>query len=171
MKKGKKEIPQNVLDTQKRLYENINFLVKRYEKKPGKIEEDLNLSKGYFSRLKDRLPDLQNLIKISDFFEIDYNSLFTMDLVHQSAYDEIAVNNFISYLIKHTTNPTFSFNWEAAHTLPPGNPGFRSPGMRRNFYPPSNIEMYNRTKHSYDAYTCEIFNKSIYISNATKKAL
>lgn len=45
----------------------------------SEIENELNVSKGYFSRLKNtpnRLPDINILCKLIEYFGMDYNSFF-----------------------------------------------------------------------------------------------
>lgn len=124
------------MNTEQLLRNNIKFLIEKSGKKKGTIEREMDLSIGYFSKLfsNNRVPDLQVLIRLSDYFKIDYNSLLCINLNRQNNYDEKAIEKFIFSLAKWTADAPTLEKWEKRYlSIPPSDCSY-SPGMRHGFY-------------------------------------
>lgn len=104
----------------------------------SEIENELNVSKGYFSRLKNtpnRLPDINILCKLIEYLGMDYNSFFYSPLSYELADVDVtskSVHTFIMQLYHKTISEEvrWSKRINMAHTASV----IYSKGLREGLY-------------------------------------
>ena len=93
------------------LLKNIDYLIKTSGIKIGDLENKLEVSTGYISRLKssDTYPNSEFLISLSNFFNVSIDSLIFSDFEHTTK-DELYIYGFVDKLINDLQ--TKNVKWE-----------------------------------------------------------
>lgn len=107
----------------------IKKLLDDSNKPIGEIETDIGVSKGYFSRINNRTPDLRVICRLGTYFDIDYDYFFCEAKKLSYESEEYIIDNFLQYLNQNTKNNKLKWvkriNMISALT---------SPGIRKEIY-------------------------------------
>lgn len=151
--------------------DNIDYLCKKNDAKISKLETDLNLSEGYFSRYKlntsNAAPKVETIISICNYFKVDFESLVFSNL-KSPMKNEQKVINFLKKIISMTENS--KLDWKKIDIflvqVSPQYPGhyYLYPGLFE-------VEQYNITyKQKFVSKEREVY-KNFFVANITKNDL
>lgn len=91
---------------------NIDYLLKKQNKKIGELEQKAEVATGYVSRLKKEdntsNPSIEFLTAAAEYLDIDLNSLISIN-INELSEDDIYINKFINDIEKKTDS--YQVHW------------------------------------------------------------